>query len=66
MVMAMFSAFLTLLVGSLLMLATDFYRRYKMRRVLYIDLAGMFWTVKNIMAVTEVPEWDDIAGRKSS
>jgi hypothetical protein len=59
---AVFSAFVGLVFGIvaqfLVMLITDLYRRYKMRRVLYCDLAGMFWAVENIMAVTDVPEDD--------
>ena len=59
-IIAAFSAFLGFISGiiaqSLMMLVTDFYRRYKMRRVLYLDLVNMFWAVDSIMAVTDMPQ----------
>ena len=59
---AAFSAVLGVVGGlvgqSLQLLATDAYRRYKMRRVLYLDLADMFLTVDSIMRFTELPDPD--------
>ena len=55
---AVFSAFLGFVGGILMMLVTASHRKYIMRRALYADLVGMFWAVENIMAVTDVPEWD--------
>ena len=52
MAIAVFSAREARKSGPLLMmLVTDVYRRHKMRRVLYLDLIGMFRAVDGIMAV---------------
>lgn len=57
---AAFSALLGVLGGlagqSLMMVVTDTYRRHKLRRVLYLDLADMFWAVDTIMAFAEMPD----------
>jgi hypothetical protein len=55
---ALFSALLGLVVGVVGPSLMDFRRRDQMRRVLYLDLIDMFWAVKNIMAVTDIPESD--------
>jgi hypothetical protein len=42
-----------IITQSLMMLMTDFHRRYEMRRVLYIDLVNMFWAVDGF---TDIPQ----------
>jgi len=54
---ATFSAVLGVLGGLTGQLLMDVaYRRYKLRRVLYLDLTEMFWAVHGIMAFKDIPE----------
>ncbi len=57
---AIFSAVLGVIGGlvgqSLMMIATDAYRRYKLRRVLYLDMADLFFAVDSIVEFKEIDD----------
>jgi hypothetical protein len=58
-VLGAFFAVIATITGQLLtMVLTDAYRRYKARRILYLDLTDMFFAVRGIMAFAELPAYD--------
>ncbi len=60
--------FLTGIAGQLLMMpVSDAYRRYKTRRVLYLDLYEMFWFIHRIRtkALTDLPETERYSWQKA-